>query len=513
MLVIGIDLGTTNVKGVVFTREGGIVASVAKPTPVHYRGTEIADFDPEEFWQLTQEILGELVSRCPHPEAIRALSFASFGEAGVALDAKGAPLAPAIAWFDHRSRDVVDAWRRQIDEYEVFQITGMRVNHIPSLAKILWERRHLPEVYRKTKKWLFLASYLILRLTGEYRTDYSMASRSMLFDIRKKAWSERMSELTGVPLDLLPPAELSGTPVGEIRTSVASALGLGSRVTVVLGGHDHPCGALSAGVRQRGELLSSSGTGDALFALTDPGQIDERFFRAGVSCGCHVTGGQTYILGGTHTAGKLIDWFIETFYADSGIPLARVYEVLADRASHSPAGSRGVLVLPHLRRCLTPHNDPAAKGAILGLRSTHSLDDIVRAVFEGLALDLRVVLDTYSELTGDAYPEVKYIGGGSRSPFWIQVKADVLERRICVNTIQENASHGAALLAGIGSGVYQDAEEALHATRAAEVPFVPNPESSKTYRLLYAQVYRDLYRRLAQLNQDLEVIQRLLPAG
>lgn len=512
MLTIGIDLGTTNVKGIVFNREGEKVASVTRPTRTHYRGTEIADFYPEEFWDEIQAVLRELVSLCPHPEEIRALSFASFGETGVALDGKGEPLAPCIAWFDHRSREVVDEWRKGIDEYEVFRITGMRVSHIPSLAKILWEKKHLPEVYRKTKKWLFLVSYIILRLTGEYKTDHSMASRSLLFDVRRKVWSERMCELADIPMGILPPAVPSGTPVGEMRKGVASSLGLRPGVIVVLGGHDHLCGSFSAGLRRKGELLNSSGTGDALCALIDPEQVDERFFKAGVSYGCHVAGGHTYLLGGTHTAGRLIDWFIDTFYADSGLARGRIYELMIERASRSPVGSNGVVVLPHLRGCLTPYNDPVSKGAILGLRSTHTLNDIARALFEGLSLELRGVVDKFSELTGDPYSEMKYIGGGSRNHFWIQMKADVLERKICVNTIQENTSHGAALLAGIGSGVYRDADEAFRAVKSAEETFLPNPENSQIYRQMYEGVYRNLYGKMIGLNQDIESLLRSLPA-
>lgn len=513
MLLIGIDIGTTNIKGIVFTREGGVVASVARPTPTHYRGTEIADFHPEEFWGDVTGILQELASRCPHPEEITALAFASFGEAGVAVDGRGEPLAPSIAWFDHRSRDVVEEWRRGIDEYEVFRITGLRVNHIPSLAKILWEKRKVPEVHRRTRNWLFLTSYIILRLTGEYRTDYSLASRSMLFDIRKKRWSERMCELAGIPMDILPPADPSGTPVGPIRKDIARSLGLGDRVTVVLGGHDHPCGAFSAGLRRRGELLNSSGTADALYALIDPAQIDQRFFHGGVSCGCHVAEGQTYVLGGAHAAGRLIDWFIEHFFAASRMSKAGTYDAVVERASRSPVGSNGVVVIPHLRGCLTPHNDPVSKGAILGLRSTHTLNDILRALYEGLSLDLRVIVDTYCELTGDPYPEMKYIGGGSRNPFWVQMKADVLERTICVNTIHENTTHGAALLAGIGASVYRDVEDAFRTIRSEEIDFLPNPHNAEIYRRIYQEVYRTLYHKMIDINQELESLQRWLRPG
>jgi xylulokinase len=256
--------------------------------------------------------------------------------------------------------------------------------------------------------------------------------------------------------------------------------------------------------------LNSSGTGDALFALIDPAQIDDRFYHGGVSCGCHVVGGQTYLLGGTHAAGRMIDWFLGAFYADASKPKDRLYAEMVERAAAAPLGSHGVIVVPHLRGCLTPHNDPVAKGAILGLRSTHTLNDMTRALFEGLSMDVRVIVETYAELTGDPYPELKYIGGGSRNPFWIQMKADVLERRIRVSTIGENASLGAALLAGMGCGLYRDADEAYAAVCAAEVEFTPNPANSIVYGEIYERVYRGLYRQMVGINQDLESLQRRL---
>jgi xylulokinase len=510
MYLIGMDLGTTKIKGLVFTPDGKVVASASRPTPTHFHGPEIADFYPDEIWAEVQTILRQLAATCPHAEAIRGIAISSFGEAGVALDAQGNPLAPAIAWFDHRVLEVVEAWRSRADEQEVFRITGMRITHVPSLAKILWEKRHRPEVSRKTRMWLFVPSYIAFRLTGEYRSDYSMASRSLLFDVRRRTWSEWMCDLAGIPMDILPPVAPSGTAVGTIRPDVAADLGVGSGVTVSLGGHDHLCGALSAGIRQRGQLLNSSGTADALFALIDLAQIDDRFFQAGVSCGCHVVGGQTYLLGGTHAAGRMIDWALDNFYANPSTPRDLLYSAMVERASSAPIGSNGVVVIPHLRGCLTPHNDPLSKGAILGLRSTHTLNDITRALFEGLSLDVRVIVDTYSELTGDPYPELKYIGGASRNAFWIQMKADVLERRIRVSTIGENASLGAALLAGMGCGLYRDADEACASVSAEEIEFTPIPANSARYREIYERVYRGLHRQMVGVNQDLERLQKPL---
>jgi len=508
---VGVDIGTTYIKGIVFTPEGEKVASVSRPTRIHYQGTEIADFYPDEIWEDTKDIIRELSSLCPHPEKIKALSFASFGEAGLMVDDRGNPLASSIAWFDHRSNDLMEAWKKEVDEFDVFKTAGVRISGVPSLAKILWEKKNLPDVHKKAKKWLFVPSYIIYKLTGEYRTDHSMASRSMLFDIHQKTWSEKICRLADISMDLLPPALPSGTPVGEIVGSVAKTLGLTGTVVVVLGGHDHPCGAFSTGMRQEGDIVNSTGTVDALYALIDPDRIDRRFFDAGVNFGCHVAEEKTYLLGGLLTAGILIEWFIENFYRHKkSAEKNEIYDLLARDAASSPVGSNGVFVLPHLRGAYTPHNDPVSKGAILGLRTTHSYKDIIRAVFEGLSLELRLIVDKYVELTGDTYSEVRCIGGGTKNRFWTQLKADTLNRKMVVDNIQENTSFGAAILGGIGAGIYRDVDDAFSIIRTKEDVIHPNPENTEIYGRLYDKCYLGLYDQLVGVNRDIEAVVRIL---
>ena len=510
MLLLGIDIGTTNIKGIIFNPDGTKVSSVSRPTRTHYHGTEIADHYPEEIWKDVKDILKELVSQCPYPEKIGALSVASFGESGLAVDGKGKPLAPSITWFDHRSNQVIDEWKEQVDEYEVFRITGMRISSMSSLAKILWEKKNLPDVYRRIKKWLFVPSYIILKLTGKYRTDYSMATRSMLFDITKKAWSEKMCRLADIPVDLMPPVEPSGTPVGQIVSKVAEDLGLKPNVLVVLGGHDHLCGAFSAGLRQKGDLINSSGTTDTLCALIDPDKIDQDYYKAGVNCGCHVAADQTYLLGGIFTAGRLIDWFVDNFYPDDKDSRDNLYQRLIEHAQASPVGSKGLVVFPHLRGCFTPHYDPIAKGAFLGLRTTHSHRDIARAVFEGLALEFLVVLSKFMELTGDHYSQVICIGGGSKNRFWTQLKADVTGRPLVINNIKENTSLGAAILAGLGAGIYRDAAHAFETLQSDTEELQPDPANFKIYRQIYDQFYCHLYEKMSEININIEGLHKIL---
>jgi len=509
MLTIGIDIGTTNIKGILLHPEGKKITSVSLPTRIHYQGTEIADFHPQEIWEDVQTIITELSTLCSTPERIKAISFASFGESGLLVNENGDPLAPSIAWFDHRSNAIMEAWRKNVDDYEFYQTTGMRVSGISSLAKILWEKENRYPAYRKAKKWLFVPSYIIFKLTGEYVTEYSIASRSALFDIRQRRWSENVAGMADIPIDLLPSVMPSGTPVGEISNKVAAALGLRRNTLIVLGGHDHPCGAFSAGLRREGEIVNSSGTVDAVYALIDPARIDRSFLEAGVNFGCHVSEGKTYLMGGILTAGILVDWFIDNFYIKKDETKEKVYEFLVRDAGDSPVGSNGVVILPHLRGACTSHDDPESKGTILGLRTTHNYRDIARAVFEGLSFELRQVLDKYSDLTGDPYPEVKCIGGGSKNRFWVQLKADVTGRKMIVDNIQENASFGAAILAGIGAGIYPNADRAFETIKRIEAVYRPNSEHSTIYNQLYDKVYRNLYDHLRGVNHDIEEVLKI----
>ena len=510
MYLIGMDLGTTNIKGLLFTREGAAIAAASRATPTHYRGTDSADYDPEEIWQIVQDILRQLAAACPHPDAIAGLAFASFGESSLAVDRQGKPLAPAMAWFDSRVFGVLEEFRQRVDECEVFRITGMALTHIAGIGKLLWEKRYLPEVFPHTHLWLAVPSYLVYRLTGEMRLDYSLASRTMLFDVHRRTWSERMCALAGLPISILPPVAQSGTPVGVIRKKVASALGLPTNVVVSLGGHDHLCGALSAGIRRSGQILNSSGTGDSLVVTIEADQVDDRYFQAGVSCGCHVVRGLTYGLGGVRGSGRMIDWMRETLHAgasESG------YDALIARAAQAPIGSNGLIVAPHFQGAHIPYQDPMAMGAILGLRTGHTLDDITRALFEALTFQLRLAVDTYAGLTGETFPDVTCIGGGSQNALWVQMKADVLNRRIRVSTLRENTAHGAALLAGIGAGIYRDAEEACTVASPPLQDYVPNPEHVSVYRDIFEQVYCGLHAALTGIDHKLEALHTRLPQG
>jgi xylulokinase len=338
-----------------------------------------------------------------------------------------------------------------------------------------------------------------------------MASRSMLFDITKKAWSEKICRLADISIDLLPAAKPSGTPIGEISQKIAVSLGLKSNVIVTLGGHDHLCGAFSAGLRQKGDLVNSCGTTDALCTLIDPAWIDQRYYNAGVSCGCHVAADQIYLLGGILTGGRAIDWFIDNFYPGVAAPRKDLYQTLTEHAEASPVGSNGMVVLPHLRGCYTPYYDATSKGAILGLRTTHTYKDISRAIFEGLSLEFRVVLDTLSELTGDTFPQVICIGGGSKNRFWTQLKADVTQRIMVINKIQENTSLGAAILAGLGSGTYRNADEAFETLQNDCDIIQPNQKNFEIYRQLYDRFYHNIYEKMIRVNSDIEELLNILP--
>ena len=478
MLTIGIDLGGTNTKGMIYSRDGQTVAALSFPTPIH-RQRGLVDYYPQEIWQRTCELLRGLIHQCPRPQGVVALALSSLGESGVAVNGRGEALAPSIANSDRRPQALMAAWRKQIDDREVYAITGQRISALSSLAKMLWEREYLPEIRRDTQKWLFLTSYLTLKLVGEYQTDCSLATRSMLYDIHERRWSEHMCELAGIDIDLLPPVVPSGTPLGPIRPEVCDEFGLSQGIMVSVGGHDQPCAAYSLGLTGT-DLMDSTGTGEVLYTLVDPSQLCGDPLQMGVALGCHVQGDQLYAMGGGSAGGRHLDRVLGHLFED-GEPSSttRLYDAMTAEAASSPVGSNGLSLIPHSR----PLDE------ILSLRDQHGLGDLSRALLEGLALELCNNMTRFEALVGRCYPRVACIGGGSRNALWTQIKADISGREFVTRGSGENACLGAAMLAGLGARVYQNYDEAIGSLKVPRRVYRPDPEDSEAYAELLRRHY------------------------
>lgn len=496
-ITLGLDLGTTNCKVLALDIQGQLIASATAPTPVHPRSTDPSspEYDAVALWELSAHLIHDVMVQLTPEQRVAGLAVTSMGEAGVLVDAAGQSLFPILTWHDRRTQPWKEWWSARLTPAEIYGITGLPLDHIYSVNKILWQREQNLPAFSRARTWLCLADWVTFCLTGERTTSFSQASRTMLFDVKARAWSDDLLRLAGLDPGLMPPALPSGYVVGQVTASAAGATGLPAGTPVVTGGHDHICAALAAGVVAPGPVLDSAGTAEAILFPLDAPILTETAAAAGVCCGCHTVRDRYYLVGGV-MSGAVTGWLGRLLGGDaSADTLAR----LMDEAMSAPPMSNGVWFLPYLGGSGPPDRDPDAWGAWLGLRLKHNRADMMRAAMEGLAFAVRYLLEGLQRVTTSPVTELRAVGGGSRHPWWQSLKADVLGLPVEVPAITDVTAQGAALLAGIGAGLYRDAAEAstraYHQTRR----FEPDPARYARYDRAYHEVYLKLYPTLQGL--------------
>ncbi len=488
-LLLGIDVGTTNIKALVFDVCGACVSAASAATPVERPHPGWAEHDPHLLWQAVVDVIRRALAPLDDLQRVRGLAVASVGEAGVLVDARGEPVAPVIAWYDRRTAPYAQHWKLQDDPLETFCLTGMLPVPIYGMFKLQWLRDHAAEGYAAATTWLHIADYIAFRLCGARVTDYSLASRSMLFDLRARRWSSALIDRAGLRGDLLPELVASGTRIGEVTPSAAAATGLSPGTIVGAGGHDHVCGALAANVRRQGDCLDSMGTAEAAFLPLDDIPLDERLFVANASSWTHVTFGvhvardRYYAMDGLFSSGAAVEW-LRGLIAP-GAPLYEASAAIETLAATAPPGSRGVLFLPHLTA--------GERGAFVGLTASSGRSALARAVYEGLAFEWRHMLEHIEKMLEVRAAKIRVIGGGTRLPVWLGIKADVLGRPVHVLEMDESVALGAALLGGLAASVYRNEDEAVGALQLHERTVAPNDAA----RIQYERIYRGAFLRLA----------------
>lgn len=498
-LLVGIDIGTTNIKAIAVEPDGQVVAGASLPTPTHIPRPGWAYYEPAEIWETTVATLRRALGTID-PARVAGVAIASMGEAAVPIDRHGEPTYQAIAWFDRRTQPQADWLAQTIGKDTLFAISGLALLPIFGLCKLLWLKENEPEAFARTNRWLHMADYIAFQLSGAQATDYSLASRTLALDLRRRVWDINLLQTVGIPADILAPLTQSGTAIGRVTGEAAGATGLPVGACVAAGGHDHVCGAFGAGVVEPGMVLNSLGTAEALFLPLDAPIMNPQLGREGYTQGAHVVPDRYYVLGGLHASGASVEW-IRTVVGE-GID----YATLIQEASEAPLGSCGAVFLPHLRLSNPPFDDPLARGAFVGLTTDISRGAMMRAVFEGLAYDARQSLAPLLAHAGSSAREIIAIGGGTRNRLLLRLKATVLNRPIAVCEMEEGTTFGAALLAGIGSAVYPDFPAARRAVPAHDEIVEPDERQVEFYDRCFREVYAQLYQTLRPINHALATI-------
>lgn len=496
--LLGIDVGTSSVKTLVFdSASGQVLAATSHPSPVYHPRPEWAEFDPDELWEAVCQCVGQLWRRVP-AESIDALAVASMAEAGVLLDSEHRPVYPIIAWHDPRTRAQAAWLEQQIDPFDVFQITGQQQRHILSVNKLLWLRENERERFEAGEHWSCVADYVIGRLAGEYVTDWTLASRTQLFDQATRYWSQQMLDVAGLDADLFPPAFPSGTEVGQVTNQAADETGLANGTIVCTGGHDHLCGAFAVGVLDFGQILDSSGTAQSVLTITSEWNPTRDLFESGFTHYRYVVDGRYIVQGGLPMAGGTLQWLAGLLSGGAETP---DFDRLVAAAERAPAGANGVVCLPYLRGKSAPEVDPSARGAFVGLTAATTAGDLVRAALESLAYHLRELVEAMDSSLGSLEDEIIAIGGTNRGGILPQIKADVTGCRMRVPEIPEAVALGAALLAGLGVGAFETPADALASVQAGSAIYEPGLQVKRVYDRCY-RYYREVYRRLPAVDGD-----------
>jgi xylulokinase len=503
-LLAGIDVGTTNIKAVLFTPAGQTVAEASVPTPTHYPRPTWAYYDPEEVWQATVQVLRQVTCQVTSPRQIVSVAATSMGEAATPLDAEGRPTYEAIAWFDQRTQAQVDWLAQQIGRDHLFELTGLSLQPIFGLCKLLWLKENQPEAFARTVRWLNMADYIAYRLSGVQATDYSLASRTLALDLHRLQWADALLAEVGLSPSLFAPLVLSGTRLGIVTPQAAEATGLPPTAWVAAGGHDHVCGALAVGVVEPGAMLNSMGTAEAVFVPLKQPLMDPEMGRQGYTQGAHVVAGHYYVFGGQYTSGASVEWWREILGATVD------YGQLTLEAEAAPPGSLGVCFLPHLRLASPPYDDPKGRGAFVGLNGDAKRGVLFRAILEGLAYESRHGLETLLTYPGVAALERIYaIGGNTRNALLMQIKASVYNQPITVVEATEATCLGAAVLGGLGAGVYADVPAMLAQLHQGRQTLIePVAGQVELYEAYFRQVYQQLYLALRPLHHALYELQQ-----
>jgi xylulokinase len=494
MSLMGVDLGTTGCKAVVFDEEGRVLASAYREYPLHFPKTGWIELDSNRVIAGAKAVIREAAGKARR-DPVRALAVAAQGEAVTPVAADGSYLHRGIVTFDARTAPLVSWWERRIPRRRLFEITGMPLHGMYTASKILWWKRFRPDVFRKAAGFYCYEDLLFHAMGLDPAIDHSLAARTMLLDLRTGRWSEAVCRLAGIDPSTLARPLPSGSVVGVLSGRPARDFGLPDGVVAVTGGHDQPCGALGAGVVEDRVGMYATGTVECITPAFRKRVVDPRLLDANIACYPHVVPGLFVALTFNFTGGSLLKWYRDTFAGAEKAEAARrgkdVYELILRDLPKDPTS---LFILPHFTSTGTPHFDTASKGVIAGLRLSTSRAEVVKAVLEGvtyeMALNARVLAECGAEI--DSF---RAIGGGAKSPVWMQIKADLLGKPVHAMRVSEAVCLGAALLAGTALGRYPSAREASRRVARIEKTYRPDARRARIYRERFAR-YRELYPAL-----------------
>jgi len=503
--LLGIDVGSTSMKALVYDLDGNVISRGSHPTESIANDPDHPNWQvylPDHIWDGIASAIRDAVSQIGPQNRIKAATVTGLGADAVPLDERGEPVYPFINWICTRTMPQFEWWLENVGLERTFQISGWQPFIWSTALRFIWLKENEPELARRVHKWLIVEDFVNYKLTGKYSTDYTDASPTLLFDQRSLAWSDEMLKIAGLEKDILPTPQPSGSFVGEITPQAAENTGLAPGTPIFQGGHDYLVGALAAGAISPGMFLDVTGTWELVITPTTAPQWTSEIRQLGLTVEAHSAPG-TYCIWAGGTAASMLEWYKDQIGSEAQqraqTGLGNVWSNLMDEARSAPPGANGIFFLPHFNGTACPNLNPRSLGAFLGLNDTTKREDMVRAVVEGLDYAFLDMLKALELGAGQTAERITAIGGGARNEFWMQNKADVSGRLVVTPEIEEATALGAAMLAGVGVGIYKNLAEAAQRVHKPGRSFEPNLKLASFYAELF-EIYREISPALQQVN-------------
>src|SRR5271154_3522329 len=469
-MLLGMDVGTGGTRAVLVDRGKVVSAAAVEHTPFRSPHPGWAEQDPEDWWRAAQGAIREVLAAAGSPK-IEAVGLTGQMHGAVMLDAAGEVLRPSLIWCDQRTDEECDWLHAEIGRERLIELTANPALPNFTLTKLLWVRKHEPEIFARIAHVLCPKDYVRFRLTGTYAIDVQEASGTLLLDVTHRRWSSEVARIAGINEAWLPQLFESQDVCAHISDEASVATGLVEGTPVVAGAGDQGAGAVGMGILQPGSVSATIGTSGVVFAATAAPIKDP---EGRLHTFCHAVPGRWHVMGVTQSAGLSFRWLKETFFAGEN------YDALTAAAAKIPPGTEGLEWAPYLLGERTPHLDPNVRAAFAGISSTHTASHFVRAVLEGVAYSLKDTFTLFAAL-GIPVNGIRLGGGGARGPLWRQIQAAVYGHAVEVLTAEEGGAFGAALMAGVGAGAWPDLDAACAQAITVAERIEPDPASRAAY--------------------------------